>query len=178
MKRHGVNAQIRNQGHALNRYQQGGRLPTFQGAQIQRGFGIGSLFGSLARTFMPLFKRGAKAVSKAAVKTGMNVAKDVMSGRDFRTSVKARAGETRKELMNSAVNSIQSRFGSQSGKGLKRKASPTGNLYTQAKRSRTTKGNSKNPKRKPSTKASGKKSAKKQQKRKAPAKQIQDIFGI
>ena len=60
--------------------QHGGSLPAFHGARIQRGYGLGSLFGSLARAVLPLFKQGAKTVGKAAVRTGFDIAKDVLAG--------------------------------------------------------------------------------------------------
>ena len=49
------------------RQQRGGNIIGFRGARIQRGYGIGGIFKSLARIIaIPLFKRGAKAVGKRA----------------------------------------------------------------------------------------------------------------
>ena len=47
--------------------QAGGALPYFAGVQYQRGHGLGSLFGSLLRSAMPLIKRGAVALGKGSV---------------------------------------------------------------------------------------------------------------
>ena len=59
--------------------QAGGALPYFAGVQYQRGHGLGSLFGSLLRSAMPLIKRGAVALGKGALKTGVRIAGDVLS---------------------------------------------------------------------------------------------------
>ena len=59
--------------------QAGGALPYFAGAQYQRGHGLGSLFGGLLRSAMPLIKRGALALGKGALKTGVRIAGDVLS---------------------------------------------------------------------------------------------------
>ena len=63
--------------------QAGGALPYFAGAQYQRGHGLGSLFGGLLRNAMPLIKRGAVALGKGALKTGVRIADDVMSGQSI-----------------------------------------------------------------------------------------------
>ena len=42
--------------------QAGNGLPVFRGASFQKGYGIGSVFGSIGRTVLPLLKSGAKAV--------------------------------------------------------------------------------------------------------------------
>ena len=41
------------------RQQRGGNIIGFRGARIQREYGIGGIFKSLARIAIPLFKRGA-----------------------------------------------------------------------------------------------------------------------
>ena len=70
--------------------QAGGALPYFAGAQYQRGHGLGSLFGSLLRSAMPLIKRGAVALGKGALKTGVRIAGDVLSGQNIKTAAKRR----------------------------------------------------------------------------------------
>ena len=60
--------------------QAGGALPYFAGAQYQRGHGLGTLFGGLLRGAMPLIKRGAVAFGRGALKSGVRIADDVMSG--------------------------------------------------------------------------------------------------
>ena len=70
--------------------QAGGSLPYFAGAQYQRGHGLGSLFGGLLRSAMPLLKRGAMALGKGALKTGVRIAGDVLSGQNIKTAAKRR----------------------------------------------------------------------------------------
>ena len=70
--------------------QAGGALPYFAGAQYQRGHGLGSLFGSLLRSAMPLIKRGSVALGKGALKTGVRIAGDVLSGQNIKTAAKRR----------------------------------------------------------------------------------------
>ena len=61
-----------------------GALPFFAGAHYQRGHGLGSLFGGLLRSAMPLIKRGAVALGKGALKTGVRIAGDVLSGQNIK----------------------------------------------------------------------------------------------
>ena len=70
--------------------QAGGSLPYFAGAQYQRGHGLGSLFGGLLRSVMPLLKRGAVALGRGALKTGVRIADDVLSGQNIKTAAKRR----------------------------------------------------------------------------------------
>ena len=70
--------------------QAGGALPYFAGAQYQRGHGLGSLFGGLLRSVMPLLKRGAVALGRGALKTGVRIAGDVLSGQNIKTAAKRR----------------------------------------------------------------------------------------
>ena len=70
--------------------QVGGALPYFTGSRVQRGHGFGSLFGGLLRTVAPLIKRGALALGNRALKTGAQIAGDVLSGENIRTAAKRR----------------------------------------------------------------------------------------
>ena len=65
-----------------------GALPYFAGAPYQRGHGLGSLFGGLLRSAMPLIKRGAVALGKGALKTGVRIADDVLSGQSLKRAAK------------------------------------------------------------------------------------------
>ena len=75
--------------------QAGGALPYLSGAQYQRGHGLGSLFGGLLRSAMPLIKRDAVALGKGALKTGVRIADDVMSGQ----SIKKRRNDASRMLV-------------------------------------------------------------------------------
>ena len=83
--------------------QVGEGLPVFVGARVQRG--LGSLFGGLIRSAMPLIKRGALALGKGALKTGLGVAGDVLSGQSIKSSAKSRLKETGKDMIGKVLGS-------------------------------------------------------------------------
>ena len=80
-------------------HQAGGALPYFAGAQYQRSHGLGSLFGGLLRSAMPLIKRGAVALGRGALKTGVRIADDVMSGQSIKKAAKRRVTDAGRNLM-------------------------------------------------------------------------------
>jgi hypothetical protein len=65
----------------------------------QRGEGLGSIFGGLARFFKPLFFSGLKAVGKQAVKSAGAFAGDLISGADWRESGENRLREAGGKLV-------------------------------------------------------------------------------
>ena len=83
--------------------QVGGALPYFTGSRVQRGHGFGSLFGGLLRTVAPLIKRGALALGNRALKTGAQIAGDVLSGENMRTAAKRRTKTAGKDLLQSLL---------------------------------------------------------------------------
>ena len=110
--------------------QAGGALPYFAGAQYQRGHGLDSLFGGLLRSAMPLIKRGAVALGKGALKTGIRIADDVLSGQNIKKAAKRRITDSgRSMLRNLEIPGVRSR------KRIKRAPAKTG--VTTAKRRRT-----------------------------------------
>lgn len=82
----------------------GGHLPVFAGGRGQRGHGLGNIFGSLFRSAMPLIKRGAVALGKRALKTGVRVARDVVAGGNLKAAVKRRAKEAGVDLLDGLLN--------------------------------------------------------------------------
>ena len=85
--------------------QVGGNLPFLVGARVQRGHGLGNLLGSLLRSAMPLIKRGALALGKRALTTGMRVAGDVATGQNVKQAVTRRAKEAGGELLDGLLKS-------------------------------------------------------------------------
>ena len=83
--------------------QVGGALPYFVGAKVQRGHGLGSLLGGLLRSVAPLIRRGAAAVGKRALRTGMQIADDVMTGQNIKQAAKRRVTNAGKDLLRSLV---------------------------------------------------------------------------
>ena len=79
--------------------QQGRGMTVFRGSPWQMGhgqksYGLGALFRSVARSVMPLVKRGAKALGNIALNTGANFASDVIAGKNLKQAAKARALES------------------------------------------------------------------------------------
>ena len=68
--------------------QVGGALPYFTGARVQRGHGFGSLFSGLLRSVASLIRRGAVALRKRALTTGVQIASDVMAGQNVKKAAK------------------------------------------------------------------------------------------
>jgi len=92
--------------------QAGGQIPVFVGSRYQRGHGLGSVLGGIFRRFIvPLFKTHGKTLALDALRTGMDVADDVLgSGRSFKESVKKRVPEGIKRTAESLIH--------QSGSGV------------------------------------------------------------
>ena len=57
--------------------QRGGNVPFYRGPVLQRGYGIGSIFKSVARSVM----LSLKEVGKSALTTGLEVLQDVAKAR-------------------------------------------------------------------------------------------------
>ena len=52
--------------------QRGGNVPFYRGPALQRGYGSGSIFKSVARSVMPTLKE----IGKSALTTGLEVLQD------------------------------------------------------------------------------------------------------
>ena len=89
--------------------QAGGEMPVFAGSRYQRGHGLGSILGGFFRRFIvPMFKRHGKTLALDTLRTGMNVADDVLgSGQGFKESIGKRVPEgvqrTAQHLMGRSV---------------------------------------------------------------------------
>ena len=72
--------------------QVGGALSYFTGARVQRGgHGFGSLFSGLLRSVAPLIRRGTVALGKRALSTEVQIAGDVVAGKNIKKAAKRRA---------------------------------------------------------------------------------------
>ena len=89
-----------------NCYQYGGNLPAFHGVRIQRGYGLSGILKGLFRAAVPLLKQGAKAVGRTALKTGAQIASDVLQGQAIKSSLKTRGSQARRELQNKAKQKV------------------------------------------------------------------------
>ena len=73
--------------------QAGRGYPVYVGTRYQRGHGLGSIFGSLFKSAVPLLKRGAKA-------------SDVMEGQNVTQAAKSRLKSTGQNLLQKAMDTV------------------------------------------------------------------------
>ena len=101
----------------------------FEGYPYQRGFGnrtlrghgLGNIFRSLFRILAPVAKKVGKAVGKQALKTGVEVAGDIVSGENIKQSFKNRGKAGAANLINKATRKLQGEgLGSRRQKATKR----------------------------------------------------------
>ncbi|GFS44890.1 uncharacterized protein F54H12.2 [Trichonephila inaurata madagascariensis] len=74
--------------------QAGSGLSYYQSQSFQKGYGIGGCFKRLFRTALPFLTRGAKSVGKEVLKTGAQIANDLLEGQNLEDAAKHRAKET------------------------------------------------------------------------------------
>ena len=77
----------------------GSAMTYFRGTQHQRGSGLGSLFSGLFRAVMPMAKTALKAVGREALRTGVAVAGDALSGQDGVQSLERRSRQAAGKLL-------------------------------------------------------------------------------
>jgi hypothetical protein len=81
------------------RQQRGGNIAGFRGARMQRGYGIGGIFKSLARYAIPLLEQGAKVVGKRALQAAVEVGQDVLQGKNVKSRGKQAVSDVAKKVM-------------------------------------------------------------------------------
>ena len=97
--------------------QSGSGFPIYQGSQGQRGHGLGSMLSGLFRSAFPMIKRGLAQFGKHALKTGLEVANDMVdNGQTFGDSARRRIPDGIKRFVSTA------NFNTQSGSGRHRRA--------------------------------------------------------
>ena len=100
----------------------GGDFPVFRGSRMQRGYGLGSILSGVFRTAIPFLKRGAKALGKEALRTGVNIGQDVLSGQNLRTAARQRGLESIRNVAKKSTRRLSSKTRSTPAKkGIKRK---------------------------------------------------------
>ena len=85
--------------------QRGGNVPFYRGPVLQRGYGIGSIFKSVARSVMPSLKE----IGKSALTTGLEVLQDVAKGQNIKTTAKKRLKENSLAFLDDTVSRIAPR---------------------------------------------------------------------
>jgi hypothetical protein len=111
------------------RQQRGGNIAGYRGARMQRGYGIGGIFKSLARYAIPLLKQGAKVVGKRALQVATEVGQDVLQGKNVRESVENHGGKVVKDFAEQGARTLLR----QTGHGRKRRRSQCSNLSSDKK---------------------------------------------
>ena len=166
--------------------QQGRGMSVFRGSPWQMGhgqkaYGLGGMFGTIARTVTPLVKRGAKVLGNILLNTGVNFARDVVAGKNVKQAAKARALEGVNTAKTKAVQRLQRYV--QTGQGRKRSRSSTRKRKASASASRRSASRRSTRKRKASrTKRRAKKrkasvSMTRRKQTKRPRTSPRDIFG-
>jgi hypothetical protein len=111
-------------------WQPGGALTVFSGARRQRGFGrfrtqtgngLGGIFRRLFRSAVPYLIRGGKEVGREALKTGVAIGEDLLSGKNIKTATASRLREAAGNMKQKAISRTQSNMQSGNGKRIKRK---------------------------------------------------------
>ncbi|GFT09160.1 uncharacterized protein F54H12.2 [Trichonephila clavipes] len=74
--------------------QAGNGLSYYQGQSFQKGYGIGGWFKRLFRSALPFLSRGAKSVGKEVLRTGAQIANDLLEGRNLQEPAEEREKET------------------------------------------------------------------------------------
>jgi len=97
--------------------QAGGSMPVFQGSRGQRGHGFGSVLSGLFRSAMPMLKR----IGKQALTTGVYIASDMLSGKKFDESAKARVRRGIKSFLPTDDDISEQTGSGRTRRGLKRK---------------------------------------------------------
>ena len=93
--------------------QNGGSMPVFAGARMQRGHGLGNILSSLFRKILPFFKQNVKSVGVRALKTGMAIADDVLEGKSFKDSASSRVP--------AGIKDIAANINWQTGSGIRKR---------------------------------------------------------
>ena len=85
--------------------QRGGNVPFYHGPVLQRGYGLGSIFKSVARSVTPSLKE----IGKSALTTGLEVLQDVTKGENIKTAAKKRLKENSLAFLDDTVSRMAPR---------------------------------------------------------------------
>ena len=85
--------------------QRGGNVPFHCGPVLQRGYGLASIFKSVARSVMPSLKE----IGKSALTTGLKVLQDVAKGDNIKTAAKKRLKENSIAFLDDTVSRMSPR---------------------------------------------------------------------
>ena len=103
--------------------QVGHGMPYFAGARVQQGYGLGNLFSSIAKSVLPLVKKGAKTLGKQVLQSGVEFASDVLHGKNAKQAAIDQARAAGSNFLQVAKQQVGKRKAAQQKIG-KRKAAP------------------------------------------------------
>ena len=89
--------------------QVGHGMPYFAGARVQQGYGLGNLFSSIAKSALPLVKKGAKTLGKQVLQSGVEFASDVLHGKNAKQAAIDQARAAGSNLLQAAQQKIGKR---------------------------------------------------------------------
>lgn len=81
-------------------------IPHFSGAKYQKGYGLGNILSNMMRNALPLIKQGAVTLGKSALQTGLNIAKDALSGENLKSSAKKNLKISAQNMINQASQHV------------------------------------------------------------------------
>ena len=92
--------------------QRRGYVPFYRGPMLQRGYGLGSILKSVARSVLPSLKE----IGKSALTTGLEVLEDVAKGENIKTAAKKRLKENIVAFLDDTVSGMAPRKETQRSK--------------------------------------------------------------
>lgn len=69
---------------------EGAGLPAYHGLMYQRGAGLGNVLARAARFVIPILQHAGKYIGNKVLKTGKEIATDIVKGTDVKSAVKKR----------------------------------------------------------------------------------------
>jgi len=101
----------------------GDSIPVFHGVEYQAGHGLGSIFGSLFRSALPILKRGAAYLGRQALTTGADILQDaVFDHKDIKEATGARLRQAGHRIVDDVSNKFMEGRGRRKPIKRKRKA--------------------------------------------------------
>ena len=85
--------------------QRGGNILFYRGPVLQGGYGLGSIFKSVAKSVMPSLKE----IGKSALTTGLEVLQDVAKGENIKTEAKKHPTENSLAFLDDTVSRMSPR---------------------------------------------------------------------
>ena len=75
----------------------------YSGVRKQQGYGLGGLLAKLGRFVLPILKPVAKSIGKQAIRSGAQIAGDILDGQNPKQAFKQNLRQGTKELFQKAV---------------------------------------------------------------------------